>query len=161
MHVKQDILEEMINGIPDPEERAKYAKILTRQVSAHVHCLSDSCNGKIVGHISPNGGGGVEIMSEETFEELVEDADGKPLAKLPVSGLMSHRPRMDGYLGFSCHCGNSSILSQHEDGIVGVMEPTKEDLTRVALRISASPTVARKNPNGDIEVDGFLIEQAH
>lgn len=94
-----------------------------------------------------------------------DDPDYEPKAMLPlinppiyVSGLEGDRTRLDGSRGFRCYCGNSSILHEHEQGIISGNQPTKRDLEKVFGKIQSKPTEYNEI-NGKVYVDGFSIEK--
>lgn len=80
-------------------------------------------------------------------------------ADAPDGYLLSHRKRLDGAMGYKCVCGNNTILSKHELGLVpqtkdpkaapylSQMEPHQEAELRIRM--------SRENYKPDIEVNGL------
>lgn len=116
-------LNNMLTKIEDPQARLFYADIIKGKMKYQVKCMSDSCNGNVVGFISIN-------------NKVVEKNNDDYKTVGPKTGVSSFRMRPDGIMGFRCWCGNSSIKAPEEDGIVGAAMPTKEDMEIVFEKIS-------------------------
>lgn len=116
-------LNEMLKKIEDPQARTFYADIIKGKMKNQVKCMSESCNGNIVGFLSING-------------KIVERNNDDYKTVGPKWGISSFRMRPDGVMGFCCWCGNSSIKAPEEEGIVGAGMPTKEEMAEVFDKIS-------------------------
>jgi len=135
-----DKLKRMIENVEDPDLKKKLLNIAGGNIIKQVRCLSKKCKGKVIAHIYADG-------------QIIEVLNGEN------SGCLSSRKRFDGYMGFSCRCGNWSIQSEQEKGIMSHKGevPTKEDLQKIADRINKNPSSFIEQ-DGAIEVDGFIIE---
>lgn len=137
--ITDDQLKEMVGAIENPAVRAQYEMIIGGQITDALHCLSKVCKGRVIGHRYHDG---QWVAANETTK----------------SGLLSHRERFDGFLGFRCRCGNDSILSDQEKGSIGSTAPTKKDLMTIFTKVQAKPTTPKQEASGAITVDGFTIE---
>lgn len=145
-----DIAQDMLRNIENPELREVYGSILSGKIIALVRCLSKSCKGAVIAHIDDAG--------KVTETPPVLDPKGK--FGLYRSGLEGTRGRLDGQLGFRCYCGNSSVLCEEEKGIITPARPTQADLNKIAERLSKRKTLNPYEPkNGKTEIDGFVIEE--
>jgi hypothetical protein len=158
MNIPEKTLQNMLASITDPKMRELYGNILGGNVTHQVECLSSTCKGRIVGYIfAPSMNGQVVVsdnllMDEKTATPVLDEQTG-----LPVSGIKSSRERLDGQRGFSCWCGNTSILAQEEKGVISANMPTMDDLQKIAGRLQAKGGQSRPVINDIIEVDGFKI----
>jgi hypothetical protein len=125
----------IIDNIDDPNLKKTLLNVAGGNIIKQVKCLK--CK-KVIAHIYHDG----QIVEVKNSEK---------------SGCLSSRKRFDGYMGFSCRCGNWSIQSKQEQGIMGPDLPSKEDLQKIANRINKNPS-SYKEQDGAIEVDGFIIE---
>lgn len=157
MSIRQNVINDMLKNIPDPKMRNVYGSIVKGDIVAQVHCLSDTCKGRVIAYITSDG------KVEETPPEANKQPKGNEALveqKLYKSGLSGHRLRFDGQIGFRCYCGNASVLCAEEKGIIKPSRPTEQDLNTIATRLQKRngrdiyPTV-----KGKTEVDGFLIEE--
>ncbi len=129
------ILQTILNNIDDPGLRKTLSNVAGGNIVAQVRCLK--CK-KVIAHVYHDG----QIIEVKNSDK---------------SGCLSSRKRFDGYMGFSCRCGNWSIQSKQEQGIMGPDMPSKEDLQKIAARVEQNPSHYTKE-NGATEVDGFVIE---
>lgn len=131
-------LDEMLNNM-DPKMAAHYRTALAGDQAA-VYCMSKICKGRKIG---------------------VQNANGAWVATDPTkkSGLLSTRARFDGHTGFRCRCGNSSITSPAESGIITSEAPTRKALAEVYERQQKNPAKITDHADGSVTVDGFKIEQ--
>lgn len=131
-------ISKIINNIDDPNLKKTLLNVAGGNIVKQVKCMSKTCKGAVIAQIYHDG----QIVEVKNSEK---------------SGCLSSRKRFDGYLGFSCRCGNWSIQSKQEQGIMGPDLPSKEDLQKIAERINKNPS-SYQEQNGAIEVDGFIIE---
>lgn len=130
-------LNEMLSNM-DPAMAAHYRSALAGDV-AHVYCMSKKCKGRLIG--AQNGAGQWQNVS-----------------RAKTSKLLSTRARFDGQTGFRCRCGNSSITSPAESGIITGHAPTRAQLAKVYDKQKSDPATVKQNDDGTITVDGFKIE---
>lgn len=132
-------LQELLGNIQDPALRAQYEALANSDDQAIVYCMSNTCKGREIGRLNTLG---VWQGTRATKK----------------SGLLSTRQRFDGHTGFYCRCGNSSIVSQAEDGIITAEAPTRNDLAKIYQNQQASPADVTEHLDGSTTVDGFKIE---
>lgn len=143
MQVSDSQLKEMISNISDPAVRAQYEAQLTGATHV-VKCLSKTCKGRVIGERNALG--------------AWLDATGVPKkGRAKRYGLRSTRQRLDGHTGFSCRCGNYSITSEAEQGVISGSAPTRKDLAKVFERQKAKGAKVKQHDDGSTEVDGFLV----
>lgn len=130
---------EMLKNIPNDALRKKYTEIATRRLVKQIRCMSEVCNGAVVGFIDDKNHVTAQTNSDE-------------------SGLRRHRWRLDGMLGVLCRCGNDSSLAEQEEGIIGARSITRADLEAVARNLASSPARYDEERDGSVEVAGFRIE---
>lgn len=118
------LINEMLKNIPDPKTRQFYADIALGKYSEQIRCMSESCKGKVIGYLMGNG----------HAVEKPGDFDYKK--KRPKSGLASTRHRIDGILGVSCYCGNSSLLAPEEEGTISAKTPSQEEVQGILMKMS-------------------------
>lgn len=126
------LINEMLKNIPDPKKRQFYADIARGKFDRQIRCMSESCKGKVIGYLMANG---YAMENPGTFN--------KKLGR-PNSGLRSKRERLDGVLGFSCYCGNSSIMAPEEEGIITAATPSAHDLETIATKLSKRKNYTEK-----------------
>lgn len=131
-------LDEMLSNM-DPKMAAHYRTALAGEQAA-VYCLSKNCKGRKIG---ARNAAGVWVGINAT----------------KTSGLLSSRERFDGHTGFRCRCGNSSITSPAESGIITGEAPTRSQLAKVFEKQQQHPAKVTEHADGTITVDGFKIEQ--
>lgn len=131
-------LDEMLSNM-DPKMAAHYRTSLAGEQAA-VYCMSKKCKGRKIG--AQNAAGVWANVSQ---------AKG--------SGLLSSRARFDGHTGFRCKCGNSSITSPAETGIITGEAPTRKALAEVYERQQKNPANVTEHADGTVTIDGFKIEQ--
>lgn len=131
-------LNEMLSKLP-PEMQQHYRNSLGGDQAA-VYCLSKKCKGRQIG---------------------VKNAAGQwiNVSKAKASKLLSTRVRFDGQVGFRCRCGNSSITSAAETGIITGQAPTRSQLAKVYQGQKDNPAKITEHADGTVTVDGFKIEQ--
>jgi len=134
-------LKEMIANIENPAVRAQYEAALTGATHV-VKCLSKKCKGRVIG----------EKRTTGAWLDVSKDVDPKDRW-----GLRSTRQRLDGHTGFSCKCGNYSVTSKAEDGVITGSIPSKKELSAVYERQQKNKAKVKEHDDGSIEVDGFLI----
>lgn len=148
MQLHDNVVEDMLANITDPKLRDAYGEIINGKTTHFVHCNSVACGGRVIAYINADG------LVRETKPVLSDDA----LKGVYSSGLEGSRQRLDGHLGFRCYCGNNSILADEEKGIIDANVPSKQDLYRVADRLSRRTRIALPTV-GDITIDGFTKEK--
>ncbi len=156
MSIRQNVINDMLKNISDPKTRNMYGAIVNGNIIAQVRCMSEICAGRIIALITSDG------KVEETPPLANKKPTGKEMLveqKLYKSGLSGHRLRFDGQIGFRCYCGNASVLSAEEKGIIKPSRPTEQDLNTIAKRLQRRTGEAYPTVNGKTEVDGFLIEE--
>jgi hypothetical protein len=131
-------LDEMLSKM-DPKMASHYRTSLAGDQAA-VFCMSKTCKGRKIG---------------------VMNAAGQWVATEPTkkSGLLSTRARFDGHTGFRCRCGNSSITSPAETGIISSEAPTRSALAKVYEEQQKNPANVTEHADGTVTIDGFKIEQ--
>lgn len=156
MHVRSNLLNDMLSNISDPKLRDTYAQVISGKFPFIVYCMDPQINpatglsheaGVLIGYVRRNG---------KTVEEVVVDEDGTRIA-----ALVSSRDRFDGQKGFRCLCGNSSIVCPEEaDIVVPGWFPNKADLTKIAKRLEGQVKKAKALTVGSsVEYDGFRVEE--
>lgn len=150
MHVQNGILNNMLKNIADPRLRETYGAIIAGKFPFHVYCMTPKSKrhkpGVLIGYVDNKG---------RAIEETVQGKDGDP-----VSGIATSRDRLDGRKGFSCWCGNSSIVAAEEQGVIVPRHvPTQEDLLTIHGRLQQSKKGDLQFVNGKVEYDGFMIEE--
>lgn len=143
--MSQQLIQELIDNIPDPKMRAHYGQIVNSRIVAKVNCLSNECKGRCVGYLKSDG----FVVEEITV-------DKKTGAR--IAGIETSRDRFDGQKGFKCTCGNSSIVALSEQGIITAAQPNTADLEQIAQNLKKLP-INYTEINGVKEVDGFAIER--
>lgn len=131
-------LDEMLSNM-DPTLAAHYRTALAGEQAA-VYCMSKKCKGRKIG---AQNAAGIWVGLNAT----------------KTSGLLSSRGRFDGHIGFRCRCGNSSITSPAESGIITGEAPTRKALAEVYERQQKNPAKVTEHADGTVTVDGFKIEQ--
>lgn len=161
MQVQESILKGMLKNISDPGLRETYGNIISGRYAYRVHCLAPGTNpatGKPfhkpdmpIGFISQKG--------------KVIDACAVNKKGVPIAGIETSRDRFDGRKGFRCYCGNWSIQSEEEQGVLqttktpGGVAPTQKDLVAIAEALQKSNKGALSFINGRAEYDGFALEE--
>lgn len=130
-------LDEMLSNM-DPKVAAQIRSNLAGDV-ALVYCLSKTCKGRKIG-------------AQNTAGQWVN------VSKAKNSKLLSTRVRFDGNTGFRCRCGNSSIASEAESGIISGQAPTRSQLAKIYEKQQSSPAAVKQNADGTVTVDNFKIE---
>lgn len=122
----------------DPQMAAHYRGALAGDV-AYVYCLSKTCKGRKIG---------------------AKNAAGQwvNVSRAKASKLLSTRQRFDGNTGFRCRCGNSSITSEAETGVISGAAPTRSQLAKIYQNQQEAPASVKQNADGTTTVDGFKIE---
>lgn len=155
--INQAVANQMLKNIPDPRMRAMYGSILSGKYAYKVYCLdphinpdtkkpyhSDKC---LIGYILANG----QVMDNLTVNKKNE----------PVAGIETSRDRLDGRKGFRCYCGNWSIQSNEERGILkeatSPMPPTKKQLEDILIKVQGKPPLHFSD--GVAIYDGFMLEE--
>lgn len=175
--VSNDQLKDLLSGIQDPGLRAQLEESISGVVVAEVRCLSEDiedmvevpvtdkkgepvlkldgtpktkqekqivrpgCKGRVIGH-RMNSGNWVDVPNSS-----------------PKWGLNSTRARLDGQMGFSCRCGQYSIVAEAEDGVIGGSVPRRDDLIKVHQNLQKKPTKVTRTVDGATEVDGFKVTE--
>lgn len=132
-------LQELLANIQDPNMRAQYEALANSDDVAIVYCKSKTCKGREIGRLNSLG---AWIGTNSTKN----------------SGLLSSRQRFDGHTGFYCRCGNTSIVSAAEDGIITTEAPTRSDLAQIYVNQQKSPADVTEHLDGSTSVDGFKVE---
>lgn len=132
-------LQELLDNVKDPNLRAQYEALANSDDVARVFCLSKTCKGRQIG----------------VLNTLGQWQGVKPTKK---SGLLSSRDRFDGNTGFRCRCGNSSITSAAEDGIITGEAPTRNDMAKIYKNQQTMAADITEHKDGTTTVDGFKIE---
>lgn len=132
--------EEILKRIREvnPKLASEIGDILAQKLVKAIYCNSKTCKGRLIGYLDDKG-------------NPVETDDDK-------LGIMGVRPRMDGYLGFQCICGNDSRVCKAEKGIIKVTKPTKNDIEKVFKNLESMKTEAIEKEKS-ITVDGFTIKE--
>jgi hypothetical protein len=147
----------MLKNIPDPRMREMYGNILSGKYAYKVYCLDPHRNPDtkkpyhakqcLIGYIMANG---------QVMDNLTLNKEGHPIA-----GIETSRDRFDGRKGFKCYCGNWSIQSPEEQGIleqsVAPMPPTKKQLEDIFAKVQGKPPLSYDG--GRAVYDGFMLEE--
>lgn len=182
---KNKLINDMLKNVADPRLQRMYGEIINRKIVKNVYCMSEDiygiehvpvldkdgnpkmytkgkrkgqviteekevivrqgCNDRLIATIDTNG------KVDET--DMVISDDGRIL-----SGLEGSRLRLDGRYGFRCFCGNVSVLSEEEKGVITSVQPTQEDLGLIAERLGKRKTNKYPKVAGVRYVDGFRVE---
>jgi hypothetical protein len=139
------LVNDMLANIGDPKLQRMYGDIISGNIVKRIHCLSDTCTGRVIATIDKLG----------VVNETKPFINKKGIIK---SGLEGSRRRFDGQMGFRCFCSNESILSKEERGIINSVQPDKDDLEAIAVRLSGR--TGNEYPIFGLvqRVDGFEIE---
>lgn len=130
-------LDEMLGNM-DPKVAAQLRTSLAGDV-AFVFCMSKTCKGRKIG-------------AQNSAGQWVN------VSKAKASKLLSTRIRFDGHTGFRCRCGNSSITSPGESGVISGSAPTRSQLATIYNQQKDNPAVVKTHADGSQTVDGFKIE---
>lgn len=149
MHVNDNLLREMLGNVADPGIRERYELALSGKYAWSVYCMAPKNRhkpGKLIGYIDHRG---------RCIEELTTNKKGEIIA-----GLASSRDRFDGLKGFSCYCGNSSIVAAEEsDTVKPGWTPNRGDMEKIWHRLQKRGGRRRMPLGGVAEYDGFRVEQ--
>jgi len=139
----------ILDNISDPRQKSLIEGILTEKVVSKVQCMSKKCRGRIVAHFVKN-----VNDNRETPEIVIKPT----VNKKGVMFLLAYRPRLDGFAGFQCICGNDSRLSKAEMGVKGIENNavTKKDLNEVFAKLTKKPATYTK-VGGKLEIDNFVV----
>lgn len=160
MQINQNLLKQMIKNVADPRLREAYATAISGKYPFNVYCMNPQIlkgekkpahkAGLLVGYMTARG---KIVIDEPTFRKV-----GKH--KRPIAGIKTSRDRLDGVKGFSCWCGNSSIVAREEaDIMVPGHVPDSNDMSKIYQRLQ------KRGPNpigqlgGTLEYDGFKVEE--
>lgn len=179
MQVSDEIVNQMLRNLP-ATHREQMAQILRSEVAfevidptedkfedVEVPTLDDDQNPVLYKSGEKKG-----QPKTTTEKQLVQEGgNGRVIAHIMVDGtvvpltdekgrmwLRSSRMRTDGEWGFQSWSGLDSLIAEHEAGILGEAQPTKEDLYRMAERLNAKPP-KYATINGERDVDGFVIKK--
>jgi len=141
MQVSDNQVKEMIANISDPNMRAQYEASLVGATHV-VKCAKPK---------TP-----VVIGERNVLGAWVDATKPTKSGKRP-HGLRSTRQRLDGQTGFACRCGNYSITSEAEGGILTGSAPTRTDLAKIYEKQQTNPAMVQEAKDGSLTVDGFII----
>ena len=130
-------LDEMLSQM-DPKVAAQLRNSLGNDV-AFVYCMSKKCKGRKIG-------------AKNSAGQWVN------VSRAKGSKLLSSRLRFDGQTGFRCRCGNSSITSPAETGVISGAAPTRSQLAKIYEKQKSEPTQIKEHADGSVTVDNFKIE---
>jgi hypothetical protein len=150
----------MLKNISDPKLRETYGAILSGKYAYKVYCMNPQKNPETkrqfhakkfpIGFISR---GGRVIDAQATDKKT-----GAPMA-----GIETSRDRLDGRKGFRCVCGNWSIQSPEEQGILdqsfSPTAPTQDQMIAIFEKVEKSGKGPLQFINGWAEYDGFALEE--
>lgn len=151
--VTDEQIKGMLEAIPDQGTRDHYQRILDGVVTHELHCDSDLCKGRVIGHLYVDG-----QWVGDTAEKIVKKGNPAKGTFPKVSRLETYRIRFDGQTGFKCGCGNSSVLAAQEAGVIGGAPPNRNDLRKIYGNLQAQPAEYNENLDGSLQVDGFTIK---
>lgn len=161
--INQAIANNMLKNISDPRLRETYGNILSGKYAQKVYCVNPQINPDTkkpfhgpkmpIGFVTRNG---------QVIDVLVQDKKtGQPLA-----GIETSRDRLDGRKGFRCYCGNWSIQSEEERGVLETAKtpmaakpPTQEQMMEIFKRVEKSNKGPLQFIKGWAEYDGFALEE--
>ncbi len=142
-HLTDAQLKEALRAVKDPKQRQLLADIAIGKVAKLIHCLSTTCNNRVIGQIYANGQ--VHPVKDQEEDQYY---------------LRSSRQRLDGFLGFECWCGNDSRIAPQEKGHLDRSgnPPSKEQLHTIFGRVASAPS-QYPTINHIQTIDGFAIEE--
>ena len=161
--INQAIANNMLKNISNPRLRETYGNILQGKYAYKVYCLNPQINPATkkpfhgpkmpIGFITKKG---------QVIDVLVQDKKtGQPMA-----GIETSRDRLDGRKGFRCYCGNWSIQSPEERGVLQTAKtpmaatpPTQEQMVEIFNRVEKSGKGQLLFIKGWAEYDGFALEE--
>lgn len=148
--VPDSALKEMIASVGDSKLRQRLSNIVSGKVTHRIYC--DLPKSKQGDNQHPKGQLIGEVYADGTVRTVPDDNG--------LHWLRSSRKRLDGFLGFECHCSNDSRRSEQEKPDLGDSghEPTREGLERIYNRIQAKPSTYQKRA-GKQKIDGFTVEE--
>ena len=149
-HVPQ--ISSLLQEEPEPSARAEAKEVLDFylknfpevQIVRCKKCKSDLC---------------LEVLEPQAFDKyIVSHHQGYRRIELSGSPLLSSRKRLDGAMGYRCKCGNNTINSSIELGLI----PSVKNPTGPAMIPSVEPhheamvrlEIAKRNYKPDVEVIG-------
>lgn len=153
----------MLKNISDPRLRETYGNILSGKYAYKVHCLNPQINPATkkpfhgpkmpIGYITQKG---------QVIDVLIQDKK----TGQPIAGIETSRDRLDGRKGFRCYCGNWSIQSPEERGVLetastpmAAKPPTQEQMVEIFSRVEKSGKGPVQFIKGWAEYDGFGLEE--
>ena len=157
MAVPDSVVADMLRNLP-PQQQQAYGDIVNGNVTHLVKCDSDYCKGRVIGHLMSDGRVVEANLKTPTKSELKGAEKAKISYGMYTSGLEGSRQRLDGNWGFRCYCGNNSVLSEQEQGIITAGAPTQKDIYQIADNIQRKPTKVTQS-GGKLSVDGFTLEK--
>lgn len=96
-----------------------------------------------------------EACGGSSLVELIENALNKFIAYQKTGEVISARPRLDGYWGFQCICGNNSLLSEQENRLIkDKVNPSPKDIQAVMKSLEQPSVIDEGNT---IIVDNFRL----
>lgn len=136
-HITDEQLNELLQNIPDEGLRSHYQMVASGQIKAAVYCLRGKKPMKI-------------------GEQMHNDAWISTARPNSRHGLQSYRHRFDGLTGFSCTCGNRSIVAEAEEGHISGVIPTRTDLEKIHAKLQKNKTKVQES-GAEVTYDGFRI----
>ncbi len=160
MQVPNSVMQGMLKNISDPRLRETYGNILSGSYAYAVYCINPQKNpatGKPF-HANP-----CKIGFLTKRGQVIDAMTTDKKTRQPIAGIETSRDRFDGRKGFRCYCGNWSIQSEEEQGVLKQstvpMPPTKDELQQIFGRVQASGKGQLQFINGIAEYDGFRLEE--
>ncbi len=177
MQVNDQLINQMLRNLPQDQQDVM-AGILRQEYAFEVVCNSQDVFADVEVPVLDEDGNQVAYKSGKhkgepkftTEKQLIQEgAKGRTIAYITVNGevvptkdeqgrmwLRSSRRRTDGEWGFQSWCSTDSILAEHEIGVIGEAQPSKEDIAQLAQNLAEKPP-KYVTINGEREVDGFII----
>lgn len=138
MKIGIDEVRGILRGLPEHFQK-HVERVLTGEIEFDIVC--GDC-GRVIGEKYKDG-----------RIEATTDGNG-------VMWMLAYRPRLDGFLGFQCRCGNDSRLSGYEKGVKSIEKNKvkQKDIEAVLEKVSKNPP-KYKEVGGEMEVDKFIIRR--
>lgn len=100
-----------------------------------------------------------KIVCQKCFGQSIINIQESNLNKYiiwdEVDQVISGRPRLDGYFGWQCLCGNNSLLSKQENRVIkDKQNPSPKDINQVIRNLAVPNAV---EGNNSVTVDGFEL----
>lgn len=158
--INQALANSMLKNISDPKLRETYGAILSGKYACKIYCMNPQKNPATgrqfhakkfpIGFISQRG----KVIDAQAIDKKTGE---------PIAGIETSRDRLDGRKGFRCVCGNWSIQSPEEQGVlkasIAPTAPTQDQMLAIFEKVEKSGKGPLQFINGWAEYDGFGLEE--